>query len=123
MKAVQATFLHSNSTDETPHHHLCPEGKESWCKWQSAKAQGLLYKHKNPIPEAIVALIQPIYARLGSRSLLEKCVEGYTQNANESLHSTVWKFCPKEVYQGRVGVDIACAMDQAHWQQFLVVLA
>ena len=69
-----------------------------------------MYKHKNPIPEAIVALIRPIYARLGSRSLLEKCVEGYTHNANESLHSTVWKSCPKDVYLGRVGVDIACAV-------------
>ena len=42
---------------------------------------------KTPIPPAIVALLKPIYARLGSRDLLEKCANGYTQNANEGLHN------------------------------------
>jgi hypothetical protein len=37
-KAVQATLLHCNSTNA--HHHLCPEGPSSWCKWQAAKANG-----------------------------------------------------------------------------------
>ena len=32
MRGVQATLLHLNSTDETPRHHLCPEGRDSWCK-------------------------------------------------------------------------------------------
>ena len=109
-KSVQATLLHCNSTDDAPRHHLCPEGATSWCKWQVAKALGKEYHHKEPIPEAIVQLIKPIYARLGSRYLLEKCTGGYTQNANEALHSLIWRFCPKELFQGRVGVDIACAL-------------
>ena len=50
-----------------------------------------------------------------SRSLLGKCVEGYTQNANESLHSIVWKFCPKELFLGKVGVDIACSLAVCYW--------
>ena len=108
VKSVQATLLHCNSTDDAPRHHLCPEGEMSWCKWQVAKALGKEYHHKEPIPETIVQLIKPIYARLGSRSLLEKCTGGYTQNANEALHSLIWKFCPKELFQGRVGVDV-------HW--------
>ena len=62
VKAVQATLLHCNSTDEHPRHHLCPEDKGSWCKWQVAKATGKSFTHKDPISEAIVALIQPIYA-------------------------------------------------------------
>ena len=110
IKAVQATLLHCNSTDDAPRHHLCPEGETSWCKWQVAKALGKEYHHKDPIPEAIVQLIKPIYARLDSRSLLEKCTGGYTQNANEALHSLIWKFCPKELFQGQVGVDITCAL-------------
>ena len=65
MRGVQATLLHLNSIDETPRHHLCPEGKDSWCKWQAAKARGEEYHHqKNPIPEPIVQLLKPIYARL-----------------------------------------------------------
>ena len=110
MKAVQATLLHSNSTDEMPHHNL--EGKDSWCGWQRAKVdmKEHLYQHKDPIPQAIVPLIQPIYAQLGSKSLLEKCLHGYTQNANESLHHIIWQFCPKELFLGRVSVDIVCAL-------------
>ena len=110
MKAVQATLLHSNSADEQPRHHLCPVGPNSWCKWQVAQATGGVYVHKEPIPDAIVQLLRPIYACLGIRSLLEKCVQGYTQNANEALHFTVWNFCPKELFIGRAGVQTACAM-------------
>ena len=55
-------------------------------------------------------LIKPVYARLGSPQLLQKCVEGYTQNANEALHSTVWKLCPKELFLGKKSVDITCAI-------------
>lgn len=35
---------------------------------------------------------------------------GYTQNPNESLHSTVWKLCPKELFLGRMAVETACAL-------------
>lgn len=111
VRAVQATLLHSNSSDETPRHNLCPTGENSWCKWQRAQALGVEYTHtKPPIPEAIVHLLKPIYARLGSPALLQKCLQGYTQNANESLHSTVWKLCPKELFLGRESVDIACSI-------------
>ena len=110
MKGVQATLLHCNSTNEHPRHHLCPVGHDSWCKWQVVQATGDVYDHKEPLPDSIVQLLRPIYARLGSRSLLEKCVQGYTQNANEALHSTVWKFCPKELFMGKTGVETACAL-------------
>ena len=110
MKAVQATLLHSNSSNERPRHHLCPEGPDLWCKWQVAKATGKEYSHKEPLPDAIVQILRPIYARLVSRSLLEKCVHGYTQNANEALHSIVWKFCPKELFLEKTGVATACSL-------------
>ena len=56
----------------------------------------------------IVLLLKPIYARLGNPLQLQKCLEGYTQNANEALHSTVWKLCPKELFLGKESVDITC---------------
>ena len=52
----------------------------------------------------------PIYAPLGSRELLGKWLHGYTQNPNESLHSTVWKYCPKEIFLGKSNVEITCAL-------------
>ncbi|KYN22114.1 hypothetical protein ALC57_05495 [Trachymyrmex cornetzi] len=39
-KAIWATFYHYGSTDSKLEHHFCPEGPESWCKWQQAKAKG-----------------------------------------------------------------------------------
>ena len=60
--------------------------------------------------QSVCCKLKHIYARLGSRELLEKCVCGYTQNANESLHSTVWKFYPKELFLGKSNVEIACAL-------------
>ena len=111
VRAVQSSLLHLNSTDQQPHHHLCPTGPDSWCKWQKAKAKNETYHHKKaPIPPAIVAVVKPTYARLGSRALLEKCVDGYTQNANEGLHNLVWRFCPKDKFMGRTGVEIECAL-------------
>ena len=68
-----------------------------------------------PIPEAIVQLLKPVYARLGARGLLEKCVHGYTQNANESLHAVMWKHCPKVVHAGKVAVNTACPLAVCSW--------
>ena len=44
IKAVQASLLHSNSSDDNPRHHLCPQGEKSWCKWQVAKALNKEYQ-------------------------------------------------------------------------------
>ena len=114
-------MLHCNSTDDSPRHHLCPTGESSWCKYQVALAKKETYHHKNPpIPEAIVQLLKPIYARLGSRELLAKCIDGYTQNANESFHSLVWKLCPKILHLGSKAVEVACALAVSQWNDGLI---
>ena len=69
---------------------MCPEGENSWCSYNKAKAGNELdeYKHGfDPIPQAIIQLLKPVYNQLGSRLLLSLCLLGDTQNANESLHS------------------------------------
>ncbi|GFV21674.1 uncharacterized protein TNCV_1834521 [Trichonephila clavipes] len=38
----------------------------------------------------------PIYQRLASNELLQRCIRCVTQNANESLHSIIWGKCSKE---------------------------
>ena len=91
MMAVQATLHHMTLPDDQPVHHMFPEGENSWCSYNKAKAGNKLdeYKHGfDPIPQAIVQLLKPIYNRLGSRLLLSLCLLGHTQNANESLYST-----------------------------------
>ena len=111
VRAVQAALQHNNSTDDQPRHNLCPTGPLSWCKYQKSKALGIEYHHtKSPIPEAILMLMKPVYNRLGNPDLLKKCLKGYTQNANEALHSLVWRFCPKTLFLGTSAVKCAGAL-------------
>ncbi|GFW64382.1 HTH_Tnp_Tc3_2 domain-containing protein [Trichonephila clavipes] len=42
-----------------------------------------------------------------SDTILERCVAGKTQNSNESLHSCIWRKCPKEVFVSKRRLEIA----------------
>ncbi|GFV08764.1 uncharacterized protein TNCV_2488361 [Trichonephila clavipes] len=98
--AIYATLFHSISTDQKPQHFKCPTGKDSWCFFQAALARGEVpgphVKHvKTPLKETHLAKIMPIYQRLASNELLQRCIRCVTQNANESLHSVIWGKCSK----------------------------
>ncbi|GFU25739.1 tigger transposable element-derived protein 1 [Trichonephila clavipes] len=99
--AIYATLFHSISTDQKPQHFKCPTGKDSWCFFQAALARGEVpgphVKHgETPLKETHLAKIMPIYQRLASNELLQRCIRCVTQNANESLHSIIWGKCSKE---------------------------
>ena len=55
--------------------------------------------------------MKPIFshADLGSDTLLGRCLDGETQNANESLNGVIWKRCPKDVYVGSFTLKVAVA--------------
>ena len=93
-QAVWAIFYHYSSTDANPQHHFC---KDSWCPFRKAVLDGTVddYKHTSFLPSAVCDKIKPIFKDLANTQLLRKCVEGYTQNANESLNGVIWKLCPK----------------------------
>ncbi|KAJ4433463.1 hypothetical protein ANN_15766 [Periplaneta americana] len=100
------------STDEKPQHGNCPVGTESWCFYQRAVAQGKQPgPHKDnvgtPLKEAVLAKMMPVYQRLASNTLLERCLKCLTQNANESLHSVIWRHCPKDSFGSKRRVDLA----------------
>ena len=40
---------------------------------------------------------------------MERCIDGETQNVNESLNNVLWTRCPKCVYVGRSTIEIAVA--------------
>ncbi|XP_011861628.1 PREDICTED: uncharacterized protein LOC105558524 [Vollenhovia emeryi] len=112
-KAIWATFYHYSSTDDNPQHGYCPEGAESWCKWQKSKAAGTLsdFKHDySALPEIVLKAIRPIYQDLSADKLLERCVGGYTQNSNESYNQLVWKIAPKITHSGATIVEIAALL-------------
>ena len=68
------------------------------------------YKHTSSLPKAVMDQIRPIFKDLSKTELLSKCLEGYTQNANESLNGLIWKLCPKVGNHGLVTVDISVGL-------------
>ncbi|XP_055943287.1 uncharacterized protein LOC129972975 [Argiope bruennichi] len=98
-KAVIAAFFHCCSSAKQPMHGQCPVGPESWCRYQQAISNGKKYKEKSKgLPKNVLNSIKPVYMQLCDKNLLQKCLHGKTQNANESFNGILWKFIPKEIF-------------------------
>ena len=114
--AVWAILYHSASSDEDPQHNYCPKGENSWCGWQRDVAKGVqTYKHKSRLAPAVVEVIKPVFEALSADNLLDRCLEGATQNQNESINTVVWGLCPKESFAGLNSVETPCAMAVARF--------
>ena len=50
--------------------------------------------------------MKPVYERLASEKLLERCESHATQNSNESLHSVVWSKCPKVGFYSKKRIEM-----------------
>ena len=108
-KEVWAGLHHSASTNDEPQHQYCPEGPETWCKFNKAALKSEPYHHSKPLPKAVMEVLKPIYERLSKDSILEGCLGGYTQNSCESLNHLIWARCPKTMASGKVHLDCAAA--------------
>lgn len=109
-KEALASYYHLYSTDEKPQHQFCPIGPESWCKWNKAEALGnniKAIKYPSPLHPDVQQHILPIHEDLTRTDLLERCLSGHTQNANESFNFTVWRLAPKHLHCGLKIVEIA----------------
>jgi len=110
-EAIMAVYHHSRSTDNDPHHHLCPNGQRSWCKFNRALALSQpLPTHHTTIHPEIARYVLPIFERLSSDSLMQRCHLGATQNQNESFNATIWNYCPKTEFCSATVVEIAVTM-------------
>ena len=106
--AVMAIWNHKRSTDEKPHHELCPKGSNSWCGYQRDIAnKQSKYQHDNPLPIAVASAIQPVFEALSDESLLKACLHGGTQNQNEAFNSLIWQRAPKRTHSGLPTVQTA----------------
>ena len=105
---VWAVYFHKLSTDDNPLHNFCTAN----CPYKKAEAQNQqhLYKHKNSLPSAVMEAIKPVFKDLAKTDLLKKCLEGYSQNPNESINSIIWKICPKKKNHGLCTVNISVAL-------------
>ena len=97
-KAIWAIYFHYRSTDKDATHSFFDK---QWCKYLQAENKNK-FKHVSSIPMAIMDVICPEFKALVNTQLLKKCLEGYTQNPNESLNSVIWKLCPKSKNHGLV---------------------
>lgn len=115
-RAVMATYRHVTSTDNNPDHSLCPTGRDSWCRHNSAVARGeSAPKHSYNLPKDVARALLPVYERLSERKLLERCFRGKTQNSNESFHSVIWNLVPKERHSSLFAVEAAVAEAVLHF--------
>lgn len=112
-REIQATYFHKISTDDKPRHEYC---SSSWCWWKKREEERELYgdpeyekelEHDPPLHKDVAEKIWPIYEELSRDDLLQRCLGGYTQNANESLNALIWKFAPKHLHSGFETVEIA----------------
>jgi len=110
-QAIFSTLSHCKSTDQNPQHQNCPKGKDSWCFFQRAIAEGRVPdphkdRIKTPLLESTVAKVIPLYTRLSNDELLTGCLPGKTQNANEALHNVIWSKCTKRVYASKIKLEL-----------------
>lgn len=109
-RAIMATYYHVTSTDQDPHHNLCPSGTDSWCPHNQALAKGEpLPPHKHKLPPHVRVALLPIYKRLSNKELLERCAQGKTQNAVESMNSLIWSLQSKSQFASLRSVESAVA--------------
>ncbi|KAE8741173.1 hypothetical protein FOCC_FOCC013296 [Frankliniella occidentalis] len=120
-KAIKATLYHCSSTDQKPMHQFCSEGKNSWCFYKKGLAEKKKkkdLKHANmgtKLSQNVFKALLPIYERVSSTELLERCKRLATSNANEAFHSVVWKKCPKMTFISKSRLDIGMAQAVAEF--------
>ena len=58
----------------------------------------MTYDEEHRLPSAFYNELRPIFTRLASKDLLQKCLLGLTQNSNESVNNLIWQRCPKGLF-------------------------
>lgn len=91
-RSTSAILKHYSSNLEEPKHDDCPAGPSSWCSFQRDIANGSnLHKPiKDPLPNAVVEVMQPLFDTLGDETFLAGCEACYAQNRKKCLHHMIW---------------------------------
>ena len=120
-KAILAIFYHSilgKNEDLLQQHRFCPQGSESWCKFQrDCVSKTSTYSSAKCLPSVFRDELSPIFERLSSKTLLQRCMKGFTQNQNEALNNMLWAKCPKRVFVGRTKLESAVGSSVLLWNK------
>ena len=80
-------------------HKHCPMNKSTWCKfWQDKLHNHGNYTEDSRIPEVFKSELKYLFDRLSDETLLQRCLEGLTQNQNESINNMLWSICSKRTF-------------------------
>ena len=90
-------------------HASCPE--DSWCRWRQTSSSA------KPPPAALttyspleIEKIKEVFNIYTTEEFCSHLSLGMTQNANDSLHNTIWNLCPKAKYVSPQSVTISTAV-------------
>ena len=90
--SILANMFHVASSTDCNYHTYCPKSNDSWYQYNRDIVNGTnLYRAGPGSSVDVIAAIKPIYSTLSDESVLERCMHGLTQNANESFNSTIWE--------------------------------
>ncbi|CAH2100863.1 unnamed protein product [Euphydryas editha] len=109
--AIMATYYHMCSTDDEPRHEYCPSGSDSWCKWRKSEALGenpKKIKHPAPLHPDVQTHIKPIIDDLSRNDLLQRCLGGHTQNANERLFNDGFNYILRVMNSLQIDIGRQC---------------
>ena len=96
-KAIGAVLFHcSEAGDLASRHQYCLRSADSWCKYMVDQVmESNNYVEKPGLPVPLRKALEPIFRALSSPDLLTRCLEGNTQNNNESINGVIWTRCSK----------------------------
>lgn len=112
-RAILAVLYHEvKLADDAERHSYCPDSEESWCQFKRTKSMEDKLHHLDPI---FLDLLMPTFVRLSDPVLLERCLNGYTQNQNESFNDLIWKRCPKFLWRGPTQIQVGTNLAVLQW--------
>ena len=108
ISAILNHMVKSEKVSLKQQHKHCPKTKNTWCKfWKDKQDKTQLYSEDNRLPEVFMKELQPTFTRLSNDGLLNRCLQGMTQNQNEAANGMLWSRCPKTRFCGARRVRIA----------------
>ena len=108
--AIFKPMIQDNSQLLDEQHSLCP--KDSWCTYWSYREKHNDQKHLELV---FIEVMKPLFLNLSKNELLNRCLQGLTQNQNEAINGLLWSKCPKTKFCGKVKVLLAVSETISHF--------
>ena len=110
--AIYCHMIKDSENSLQEQHRLCPKGSDSWCKFWSNRDE---YHEKHRLPCAFLPELEPIFTALTDDVLLQRCLQGLTQNQNEAINHILWSNCPKTKFVGITRLHLAVCNTVGHF--------